>query len=230
MSPNHEGFPEIKTKWLVLRAPLEGDAPRLLALSHDEEAMRYYGMEPFKSEREALAELAWFTALLADGEGIRWVIADRATNAYMGDIGFHNASPAHRKAEIGFRLERRHWRKGIMSEAIAAVLQYGFGHMKLNRVEALVDPRNAACLALLAKAGFTVEGTLRDYEFEHGAFVDLNMLSLLAREWRDTTAQPDELRGVSRSARVAKHWNKGERYEHRTDRFRWLQWMSEAGQ
>ena len=211
MSPNHEGFPEIKTRRLVLRAPLDSDAQGLLALSHDEAAMRYYGMEPFEGQREALAELAWFTALLADGEGIRWVIADRATDAYMGDIGFHRRSLRHRKAEVGFRLERRHWRKGIMSETLAAALRYGFGEMRLNRVEALVDPRNAACLALLDKAGFTIEGTLRDYEFEHGAFVDLRMLSLLAREWHDAPARPRCL-SIEPSLTASSTMTKGDRH------------------
>ena len=71
-----------------------------------------------------------------------------------------------------------------MTEALSSVLASGYEVMELNRVEALVDPRNEASLRLLLKLGFTREGVLREYEYEKGAFIDLVMMSLLRREWR----------------------------------------------
>ena len=69
-----------------------------------------------------------------------------------------------------------------MSEALEQVLKYGFMAMQLNRIEAVADPENAACLGLLKKAGFVEEGVLREYEHEAKGYVDLVMLSLLKKD------------------------------------------------
>ena len=177
-------FPILKTKRLELRRPAPEDAKALLEVTRDEAVMRYYGMPAFKSEAEALGEIEWFNKIFDRAEGIRWVIAERGAAGYIGDIGLHNLSAAHARAEIGFKLASAHQGQGMMSEALGCVLAYGFGEMGLNRVEAVVDPANGACLGLLEKAGFSREGLLREYEHEEKGYVDLVMLSLLKREQR----------------------------------------------
>ena len=102
---------------------------------------------------------------------------------FIGEIGFYDYEQKHRKAEIGYKLSKKHWRKGYMSEALEAILDYMYGNLEINRIQALVDPRNPPSYLLLEKYGFKQEGTLRDYEFEKGDYVDLIMLSLLRREW-----------------------------------------------
>ncbi len=73
--------------------------------------------------------------------------------------------------------------KGYMTEALVGMLDYMYGNLELNRVQALVDPRNEASLRLIEKQGFQRDGLLRSYEYERGAYVDLYMLSLLREEW-----------------------------------------------
>ena len=137
----------------------------------------------WKEDPRAIAEIEWFNSLFEDDEGIRWVIAERECDEYLGDAGFFRYKPAHARAEIGYKLRPAYWDRGIMTEALGAVLEYGFLEMGLNRVEALVDPRNGASMRVMAKLGFSNEGILREYEIEHGQPVDLAMLSLLRREW-----------------------------------------------
>lgn len=72
-----------------------------------------------------------------------------------------------------------------MSEALQAMLDWGFEHMQLHRVEALVHPQNTASLALLKRLGFKTEGTLRDAGFWNGQRHDLRVLGLLAQECID---------------------------------------------
>ena len=69
-----------------------------------------------------------------------------------------------------------------MREALKRVLDFGFGTMELNRIEALVFPENLPSHRLLQKLGFQREGVLREYEFVKEKFVDLTMYSLLRRE------------------------------------------------
>ena len=68
-----------------------------------------------------------------------------------------------------------------MTEAIQAIVNYGFEALKLHRIEAFIDPANHASRALLHKNGLETEGVLRDYFFEKERFVDAEMLSILNR-------------------------------------------------
>ena len=67
-----------------------------------------------------------------------------------------------------------------MSEALRAMLDWGFAHMQLHRVEAMVHPHNTASLALLERLGFNTEGILREAGFWNGQRHDLVVLGLLA--------------------------------------------------
>lgn len=175
-------FPIIETARLILRRPLLKDAKILLETTQDEAVMQYYGMPSFKSKAEAVAEIQWFNKIFDHAQGIRWVITERGMGQYIGDIGFHNHTAAHSRAEVGFKLAKAYWHQGIMAEALGQVLVYGFTVMLLNRIEAVVDPENTACLSMLKKAGFSKEGILREYEHEAKGFVDLVMLSLLKKD------------------------------------------------
>jgi ribosomal-protein-alanine N-acetyltransferase len=182
-----QSFPVLQTARLVLRQARLEDARPFLQIAQDDAVMRYYGVEPFKSEEQALDAIAWQQRIWAEGTGIRWVITEPGHDAFIGDVGYFKFERQHRRAEVGYLLAQEYWRRGLMTEAMTAVLDYGFVSMGLNRVEALVDPRNAASVGLLHRLGFVQEGLLRDYEFERGAFIDLYMVSLLRREW----APPD---------------------------------------
>lgn len=179
---NTQKFPTVETTRLKLRKPLQRDVTALLEATQDEEVMAYYGMAPFGSKAEALREIHWFNKIFTQAEGIRWVITEKGVGNYIGDIGFSNYVMAHSRAEIGFKLAKAFWHKGIMTEALEQVLNYGFTVMQLNRIEAVVDPKNEACLGLLKKAGFVEEGILREYEHETKGYVDLVMLSLLKKD------------------------------------------------
>jgi len=181
-------FPVLRTARLVLRKARKEDAQHFLLVAQDEDVMRYFGVEPFKSKEQALDAIAWQQRLWAEGSGIRWVITEPDRDTYIGDVGFFKYERQHRRAEVGYLLARAYWRRGLVTEAMTAVLDYGFVSMGLNRVEALVDPRNAASVGLLSKLGFVQEGLLREYEYERGAFVDLSMASLLRRDWQGAGA------------------------------------------
>ena len=75
------------------------------------------------------------------------------------------------------------WGQGFMSEALSAALDYGFGPLGLNRVEAFVNRGEPSVRGGAAASGdFDWRGVLREYEFSRGRFVDQECYSLLARE------------------------------------------------
>ena len=176
-------FPTIETPRLKLRQPCTDDVRPLLRMMQDQAVLRYFGVEPFKSERESLAQVAWYNRTFAESKGVWWIISEKDAGAYIGDVGFFKCEKRHARAEVGYKLSPAFWRRGIVTEALTQVVDYGFVEMGLNRIEALVDPRNTASLRVLEKLHFGAEGIMREYEIENGAPVDLAMLSLLKREW-----------------------------------------------
>ena len=168
----------------ILREPIDEDAEGFYHISHDEAVNRYYGSAgtDFSDMDEARRQVEWCRAQFQRDAG-RFVIAAKATNEYVGDIGFSEYVKAHRRVEIGYRLIRDHWGRGIVTHFIGKLVAWGFDTLPYNRIEALVDVRNDPSKKVLVKNGFALEGVLRQYEYEHGGYVDLAMYSILRNEY-----------------------------------------------
>jgi [ribosomal protein S5]-alanine N-acetyltransferase len=111
-------------------------------------------------------------------------LIDKTTREIIGNCGYHNWQAEHRRAEIGYDLAKDEFkRKGLMSEAMKAVIDYGFGSMKLIRIEACVSPNNEASLKLLQKFNFVKEGYLRQHYYKDGVMEDSLFFSLLKEEF-----------------------------------------------
>ncbi|MFP7484370.1 GNAT family protein [Priestia filamentosa] len=183
MTRDVNNFPFIETNRLLLREIVKDDANDILKYLSDEEVMKYYGLAPFKTINEALNEISWYQSILNEQTGIRWGITLKGKDEVIGSCGFLNRVPEHYRTEIGYELSRDYWGHGIASEALEAVIRYGFKYLRLQRVEALVEPPNIPSQKLIEKNGFIREGLLRKYEFTCGKFDDLYMYSLLKQDF-----------------------------------------------
>lgn len=176
-------FRNLETARLTLRPLAAGDARAYLDIFSDPETMRFWSGEPIGSIGEARKLLDLDLEWVASGEALCWGIALPDTGVLVGKISLYLFSRQNRRAEVGYILDRRHWGRGLMSEALAAVLDYAFGELALRRVEADVDPDHAASLALLDRVGFEREGLFRDRWWVHGQWRDSVMLGLLAADY-----------------------------------------------
>lgn len=115
---------------------------------------------------------------------LSFLVVTKENNEVIGRCGYHNWYPDHRKAELGYALHHdAHKRKGYMSEAVAAVLDYGFKTMNLNRIEACTGPENIASQSLIKKYRFTQEGYLRQHYLRGQDIQDSLIFSLLKEEY-----------------------------------------------
>jgi ribosomal-protein-alanine N-acetyltransferase len=105
------------------------------------------------------------------------------TGEAIGTLGFYKYSERDRSAILGYDLMQFHWGHGYMTEAVGALLGYGFDELRLNRVEATVDPPNLRSVRLLERLGFTLEGCMREKYFYKGCFHDELIYSLLKKDW-----------------------------------------------
>ncbi|WP_337018233.1 GNAT family protein [Oceanobacillus massiliensis] len=172
-------FPIIETERLVLRKVVKEDAKDMLAYLSDKEVVKPMGLEPFQTEEDVLDEIHWYDTIYNDGTGIRWGIALKDSDKVIGSCGFLNMQTKHYRAEVGYELNKEHWGKGMASEALAAVVAFGFRHFQLERIEALIEPDNIASQKLVERQYFIREGLLRHYEFTCGKFDDLYMYSVI---------------------------------------------------
>ncbi|RIW28782.1 N-acetyltransferase [Bacillus salacetis] len=175
-------FPVIETSRLILRKPTQEDAEDMLVYLADEEVVKHMGLAPFNGVEDALSEIQWYDSIRREGSGIRWGIILKESGRMIGSCGFHNMDTAHFRAEVGYELSRDCWGKGIASEALGAVLRFGFEYYRLERIQALIEPENAPSQKLIAAKGFIREGLLRHYEYTNGKFDDLYMYSLLKND------------------------------------------------
>jgi len=167
-----------------LRPLDEADAPAILSLYSDPETMRYLA-RPRMSERAQAQELvAKSKAGYADGSLLQLALERTADSAFLGLALLFNFNKASARAEIGYALATAHRSNGYMSEALPALVDHAFGALGLNRLEADIDPRNAASARVLERLGFTLEGVLRERWIVAGEPSDSRMYGLLARDWR----------------------------------------------
>ena len=182
-------FPELQTERLICRQIVDADAAILHEIWSDPEVTRYFSLEPFQSLAETREMMELLNSLPRINQGIRWTVVRIADGIVLGTCGFHNYKPEHHRAEMGYELGRPHWGKGFMSEAVQAILRYGFTSAGFNRVEAFVNYGNQNSTRLLKRAGFHLDGLLRQYELNRGKFADQYCYSLLQADWKNDCGQ-----------------------------------------
>lgn len=174
----------LHTPRLLLRPLRAADAQGLFDIFSDAEVMRYWSTAPWPTIDEAHAMIARDFKAMPAGEYLRFGLEHVADQALIGTCTLFSISPTCRRAEVGYGLASAAWGKGYMNEALTALLDYGFSEMKLNRVEADIDPRNHASAKSLERLGFTREGFLRERWIVDGVVSDTALYGLLQTEWK----------------------------------------------
>ncbi len=176
-------FPLLRTPRLLLRELVPGDAPALLAIESDAQAMRWCGDNPMRDIEQARRQIevfaAWRKLTFA---ATKWAIERVSDAALIGTCALSNWRPVCRSCTLSYGLARAAWGRGCMREALYAVLPWGFEQMALNRVEAQIHPRNAASRKLARGLGFVEEGLLREAGFWGGRHRDMLQCALLRRD------------------------------------------------
>lgn len=177
-------LPVITTPRLVLRWISENDIDGLYDVFSDPQVMRYWSTPPLPN-REAAAAMQ---REIAEGNlretMIKWGLALRESNQVIGTTTLFNLNLDNGRAELGYAMGRAYWGKGYMHEALQALLSHAFEVLELRRLEADVDPRNAASIRTLERLGFQREGFLRERWHVNGEIQDALFYGLLRREWK----------------------------------------------
>lgn len=117
---------------------------------------------------------------------ILFLLTEKSTNYIIGRCGIHNWNKEHKRAEIGYHISDENYkRKGLMTEAVGPIIDYGFTQLNLHRIEALVGSNNIPSLKIIETYQFTREGLLKQHYCLDNKYEDSIMFSILYHEFNE---------------------------------------------
>ena len=176
---NFSPFPILETERLILRRVLPSDVKEMFELRSNPETMKYIPRPLLTNHEEALAHIKMMEDKIETNEGINWAITLKGDDKMLGVIGHYRIKPEHYRAEVGYMILPEYHGKGITTEAVQCVVDYGFNTMQLHSIEGVIDPENEASQRVLQKCGFVKEAHFKENEFYDGKFIDAVVYSKL---------------------------------------------------
>lgn len=182
-----EKFPIIKTERLILRAFTQEDAPYLFKMRTNDRLMKYVDTKRPDRIEDTIEKIELMNLDFHNKKGISWAIIKKDSDEVIGYIGYWRLWKEHLRAEIGYILHPDWWGKGIMSEALNKILDFGFNNLKIHSIEANVNEQNIASMTLLKRKGFKQEAFFRENYFFEGKFLNSVIFCLLEQDFKRKT-------------------------------------------
>ena len=155
---------EVETGRLLLRGWREEDLEPYARMCADPEVMRFIGDGSTLTRERSEAQISRFLRHWEErGFGL-WALEEKTGGTFVGFAGLAHqedwAEGGH-KTEVGWRLARDHWGRGLATEGALASVRYGFEGLGLRRIISITLPENAASRRVMEKAGLTYRGETR---------------------------------------------------------------------
>jgi len=173
---------------IVRLRPIERiDLPRFVRWFGDPEVRFHLALyRPISLEQEE----RWFEQNLAAEDSQSWAIdalvdgTGTAVWAHIGGCGYHTIEWRNRSGEIGIFIgEKEYWSRGYGTDAVRTLVGWGFNTLNLNRVFLRVYADNPRGIRCYEKAGFQLEGRLRQDNFHNGGYRDTLIMAILREKW-----------------------------------------------
>ena len=170
---------------LVLLRPLErADLnEQYLGWLNDPEVTRYTETGTFPTTAEDLEN--FYRSVTGSKNDVIFAIVDKKSGRHVGNVKLGPIHWLHRSAILGILIgEKEFWGKGIGLEATRLVVEYGFNRLNLHRIELGVFAEHKAAVRCYEKAGFKIEGHMRQDLFHDGEYKDRIWMGLLRSEYK----------------------------------------------
>lgn len=181
---NHVGTQNIETERLLLRKFKIEDAKQMFDnWAKDPENVKYLSWKAHESIADTYRVLNnWIDEYQCDNS-YRWCITLKDTNEVIGSIDVIEMKEIRSTCEIGYVVSKKYWNRGIMTEALRAIIKYLFDKVNFNRIQLRHMVDNPASGKVMMKCGMKYEGTLRQYDLKNtGELCDAAIYSILKGE------------------------------------------------
>lgn len=180
----HKGTQTIETSRLILRKAIRGDAePMFRNWASDSEVTKYLTWPTYEKVETAYPILEMWINEYEKPNFYQWMIVPKELGEPIGSISVVRQRDDIGEAEIGYCIGRRWWHKGIMTEALTAVVDYLFAEVGMNRLTARHDPNNPHSGAVMRKCGMQYEGTARASDRNNQGICDAAHYTILRSDW-----------------------------------------------
>lgn len=181
LNTNFSEFPVLTTANLILREVDEKDVDEVFFLRSDKEIMKYIPRPLAQTKQDALDRIQMFRDAREKEEGIHWTITQKGSDKLIGIISIFKIDKENLRSEIGYILHPDYQGKGIISEALQKIIEFGFEKINLHSLTAIIDPRNIASEKVLQRANFEKEAHFKEDCFYEGEFLDSVHYSILKK-------------------------------------------------
>ncbi len=165
----------------VARKPEMSDLEAIRAYRNDPRVYSGLGGHFTGMSREDVGR--WITHHQTNTKDAVWVVADKATDACLGHCGLYKIDYRIGRAEFGYAFAPEHQGRGLGGRVLAGLIDYGFRHLRLHRIESWNLESNVRTVRIKEQLGFKLEGTLRDYQFRDGKYVNVQAMAILSTDW-----------------------------------------------
>lgn len=176
---NHVGTKTIETERLLLRKFEMKDASSMYNnWANDDEVTKYITWSSHKNIEESKSFISEIINKYTENK-YQWAIELKENKEVIGDISAPRIFENIETVEMGYVLGRKYWNKGIVTEALKALIQFFFKEVGVNRIEAKHDINNPASGEVMKKCGMQFEGILRQAGKNNTGICDLAVYSIL---------------------------------------------------
>lgn len=181
----HKGTQTIETPRLILRRAIREDAePMFRNWASDPEVTKYLTWPTYEKEETAYSILDMWVSEYEKLNFYQWMIVLKDLGEPIGSISAVRQNDRTEEAEIGYCIGSRWWHRGIMTEALSAVIEYLFEEVGMNRVAARHDPNNPHSGGVMRKCGMKYEGTTRSSDRNNQGLCDAAHYAILRADWQ----------------------------------------------
>ena len=173
---NFTPFPEIKTNRLFFRKIELSDKDVILFLRTDETVTKFIERpesRKTKNVSDAIKFINEVNKYIKINKSITWGITLKNDPKIIGTICLWNFSENNKIAEVGYDLNPKYHKQGIMNETLKEIIDYGFKELKLDKIEAFTHTENEASKKLLQKNGFLLMKSRKDSDNEYNVVFEL---------------------------------------------------------
>lgn len=174
-------FKNLESERLLLRQLNDDDIQEVFELRSNPETMQFIPRPLLTNYEEALAHIKMINDKIETNEGINWAVTMKGSDKLLGIAGHYRIQWHNFRSEIGYMFLPECYGKGIATEVVGMLVDYGFNEMNMHSLEAVIDPGNTASGRVLEKNGFVKEAHILENEFFNGKFIDTVIYSLLKR-------------------------------------------------